>query len=104
MSKRKIAARGVIRVEVKMPPVVELDSEAHAAYVRVSPNAVACTEVVDNRKCIVTIDRDEHGDAVGIELVGVDIFNIETLLKKAKVSLSKTAVRRTSYVPAALPA
>src|SRR4051812_36724148 len=102
MSKSKIA--GVIRVEVKIPPIVELDSEAHAAYVRVSNNAVASTEVIDDRKCIVTIDRDKRGDAVGIELVGVKQFNIETLLKKAKVSLSKRAVRNASYVPAALPA
>jgi uncharacterized protein YuzE len=98
--KKKIL--GLIHVEAKMPPVVELDSEAHAAYVRVSRNKVARTELIEDRRCIVTIDRDRQGNAVGIEFVGVDQFGIRALLRKGKITLSKKDIERASYVPANL--
>ena len=98
--KNKIS--GLIHVEAKISPVVELDSEAHAAYVRVSRNKVVRTELVDDRSCIVTIDRDRRGDAVGIEFVGVDQFGIRALLRKGKITLPKKAIDRASYVPADL--
>ncbi len=98
--KHKIS--GAIYVRAKMAPVVELDSEAHAAYVRLSRNRIARTELIDDRGCIVTIDRDKRGNAVGVELVGVDQFNIDCLLKKANVMLPKKDINRASYVPAML--
>jgi hypothetical protein len=87
-----------------MRPIVELDSEAHAAYVRLSRNRVARTEVINKDGCIVTIDRDKQGDPVGIELVGVDEFTLGTLLLKARAALSKKDIARVRYVPAALQA
>ena len=93
---------GVIHVQAKMAPVVELDSEAHAAYIRLSRNRVAHTELIDDRGCIVTIDLDRNGNAVGVELVGVNQFNIGSLLKKANVALAKKDIQRANYVPAAL--
>ena len=100
--KKKIA--GLIQVETKMPPIVELDSEAHAAYVRVSRNKVARTELIDDRKCIVTIDRDKNGDPVGIELVGVSEFGIQSLLQIASVRLPKKDIEQARYIPADLKA
>jgi uncharacterized protein YuzE len=92
----------LIQVESENAPVVELDSSAHAAYIRFSKKAVADTRVVEERRCVVTIDMDSNGKVVGIELVGVKEFGIEPLLKMARVFAPKRILDRTSYVPAKL--
>ena len=87
------------------PPTVELDSEAHAAYVRFSTRKVAKTRPITTDGCIVTVDYGTDGGVIGIELVGVDEFGIVPLLKKAGVqSLPKAMVDRARYVPANLVA
>ena len=96
--KRKLS--GIIHIQSKNPPIVELDSEAHAAYVRFSSNRVARTELITDNGCIVTVDRDRRGNAIGVEFVGVDTFNIESLLRKARVRISKSLSQRASYIPA----
>ena len=52
------------------PPIVELDSEAHAAYVRFSHKKVVKTEPIITEGCVVTVDFDVDGEAIGIELIG----------------------------------
>lgn len=54
-------------------PVVELDSEARAAYVRFSNRKVAKTSPVTADGCIITIDFDSIGGVVGIEMIGVHV-------------------------------
>jgi uncharacterized protein YuzE len=92
--------KGVIRVQTKGPPVVELDSAAHAAYVRFSSAAVAKTKVLTDKTCVVTIDCDRKGGVVGVELLGVDNFNVRALLKKAHISVpSSLSLQEAKYVP-----
>ena len=93
----------MITLRSKKAPVVELDSLAHAAYVRFSGNEVQRTEPMDTDKCVVTVDFDKSGDVVGIELLGVREFGVEALLKLSGVKgPSKKDLSNTRYVPAGL--
>jgi len=86
------------------PPIVELDSEARAAYVRFSRKKVARTQPIMTNGCIVTVDFDARGDVVGIELVGVEEFGIASLLKKTGLQrrIPKQLMENARYVPASL--
>ena len=91
----------IIRVESKNAPVVEFDSAAHAAYVRFSTDKVRRTLVVDVQRCLVTVDLNQSGDVVGIELIGVPEFSINKLIEKAGVrGVTREMIRNTRYVPA----
>jgi uncharacterized protein YuzE len=96
--------RRIINVDAKNPPIVELDSAAHAAYVRFSNKRVAETKVVTEDKYTVTIDMDADGGVIGVELVGVEEFQVGCLLKMAGVKAPKPMLDRASYVPAKLQA
>lgn len=99
----KADRKGVITVDAEAAPTVELDSSAHAAYVRFSNNKVIRTLEVTSYDCIVTVDLDANGKTVGVELVGVTEFGIEPLLKKAGVrDIPASYSQNTRYVPAAL--
>ena len=77
-----------------------MDSAAHAAYIRFSSNKVFKTVVVDVDHCLVTIDLNEAGAVIGIELVGVAEFSIDKLIKKARVTgVSPAMLRHARYVP-----
>ncbi|MDB6128672.1 MAG: hypothetical protein JWM35_2568 [Verrucomicrobia bacterium] len=93
--------KNIMHVTSKNPPIVELDSSAHAAYVRFSNAVVKETHMVDVDHCLVTIDTDKAGNVIGIELLGVAEFGIEGLLKKAGVEgITPEAVRNARYVAA----
>jgi uncharacterized protein YuzE len=96
--------KNIIKVAVKNPPVVEMDTTIRAAYVRLSNKRVAETKVVMEDRCTVTIDMDSDGEVVGVELVGVDDFQISGLLKIAGVTVPKPLLGATRYIPAKLQA
>jgi uncharacterized protein YuzE len=76
--------RNIIDVKANNPPFVELDSGAHAAYVRFSNKRVVETKVVTEDKYNVTIDLDSNGDVVGVQE-----FQVGCLLKMAGVTIPK---------------
>lgn len=93
--------KNIINVNSTKPPVVELDSASHAAYIRFSDAKITKTHVVDVDHCLVTMDTSESGEVVGVELLGVIEFGIQALMKKARIGgLSPELLRRTRYVPA----
>jgi hypothetical protein len=93
--------KNIILVDSQTPPVVELDSAAHAAYVRFSNKKIHKTAVVDVRDVLVTMDLDIDAGVVGVELVGVKDFTIKALFKRAGITgMSDKILQRTSYVPA----
>ena len=94
--------RNIINVAAKNPPVVELDSTIRGAYVRFSNKRVSETKVVTEDKYTVTIDMDADGEVVGVELVGVEEFQIGCLLKMAGVTIPKPMLDGTRYIPAKL--
>ena len=91
---------------VNRPPVVELDSESHAAYVRLSKTKVAKTLVVEDKGITVTVDVDKNGNAVGIELIGVRDFTVQSLIKKARLQdrIPKEKLQGARYIPVPGPA
>jgi uncharacterized protein YuzE len=96
--------RSIIKVATQNPPVVELDSSIRAAYVRFSDKRVSETKVVTEDKYTVTIDMAADGEVVGVELVGVEEFQISCLLEMAGVTVPKPMLAGTRYVPAKLQA
>jgi uncharacterized protein YuzE len=91
--------------EICRPPIVELDSEGRAAYVRFCGRKVAETRPVSTDGCIITVDFDSDGGVIGVELVGVSEFGIEVLLEKAGISpIPRRLAERTRYVAANLQA
>ena len=90
-----------VKIQCPHPPVVELDSEAHAAYIRFNNRKVARTQPLHTDGCVITVDLDAHGEVIGIELVGVDEFGLEPLMKKAGMqAFPKRMMDRARYVPA----
>lgn len=90
-----------LQIDVEAPPVVELDSEAHAAYIRFSNRPVVKTRPLMTKDCVVTADYDAADKVVGVELIGVQEFRVDQMLEKAGISpLSQTMLNRASYVPA----
>lgn len=91
--------KNIIHVKSKNPPVVELDSSAHAAYIRFSNDKVAQTHVVAVDHCLVTMDANEAGAVIGVELLGVAEFGIHSLVEKAGIrGVSQEMIRNTRYV------
>ena len=90
------------RVQIEAAPVVEIDTEAPAAYIRVSQNPVSRTVVLRDDKILSTIDLDASGKIVGIEVVWPPEFGIEKLIAEsgANVEFLPSAIQRTRYVSA----
>jgi len=62
-----------VEVQSDSLPVVELDTEAQAAYVRFREGKVVRTQQVETEMVVVTLDFDEHGDILGLELIGATV-------------------------------
>lgn len=71
----------MIQVKSKMVPVVELDPETHAVYIRFSNCKVVKTIDDSIGRSIVTIDIDSKGNVVGVELIGIKKFSISRAVK-----------------------
>jgi uncharacterized protein YuzE len=91
-----------IIVHLGEPPTVEIDSTVPAAYVQFSKEKVASTQPIEADDMIINVDLDESARVVGVELVGVEEFNIVKLAQKAHViGIPDEFLRRTRYVPMA---
>ena len=90
---------------IEAAPVVEIDTEAPAAYIRISHNPVSRTVVLRDDEVLSTMDLDASGNLIGIEVVWPAEFGIEKLLaeSRAKVVFARAALERTRYVPAKRP-
>ena len=94
-------AAGLV-IEIALPPVVEIDTEATAAYLRLRPGKVARTKRLDSGERLVMLDFDAEGRVIGIEFVGQQEFSIRELLKSLPVTASETILNKTRYVTADL--
>lgn len=57
-------------------PTFQYDPDAEAAYIRMSHGEIAETvEVTES----LYIDVDQHGDPIGIEILGVDVLALANL-------------------------
>ena len=89
-------------IPITQPPVVEVDTEATAAYIRLGEAKVAHTEPYGSEKGMVMLDFDAGGNVVGIEVIGQQEFSIRELIKRVPVETSDAVLNQTRYVSADL--
>ncbi len=91
-------------IPITEPPVVEIDTEATAAYIRLRVGTVARTEPFGSATGLVMLDFDVEGHVLGIEIVGQHEFSIRELIKLVPVQATEAVLDRTRYVAAKLEA
>jgi len=91
-------------IPITEPPVVEIDTEATAAYIRIREGKVARTEPFGSATDLVMLDFDAEGNVLGIEVVGQQEFSIRELIKLVPVQTTEELLERTRYVSAKLQA
>ena len=84
------------------PPVVEIDTEATAAYVRFGRGKVVRTEPFGGTDCLVMVDYDRQNRILGIEVIGPKEFGITYLLRHVPLKIGNSSLNRTRYVSADL--
>jgi uncharacterized protein YuzE len=84
------------------PPIVEIDTEASATYVRFGRGKVARTEPYGRAEGLVMVDYDKRGRLLGIEFIGRKELNIAELLRDMPLSVPKSMLDRARYVAADL--
>lgn len=93
------------RILTDVTPVVEIDTEAPAAYIRITQNPVSRTVILRDDDVLSTMDLDANGDLIGIEVVWPMEFGIEKLLAESHADLvfPRSFIERTRYVSAKRP-
>ena len=89
-------------IPITEPPVVEIDTEATAAYIRLRDGKIARTGPYRSGKSLVMLDFDADGNVLGIEVVGQQEFSIRELIKQVPVKVSEAVLNQTRYVAADL--
>jgi uncharacterized protein YuzE len=87
-------------VRAATPPIIEVDSQAEAIYIRFKKTAVAKTVSRPCQSMHLAVDLDSDGDVIGIEAVGVKQFTMQSILKKASVDAPDIDYSRARYIPA----
>ena len=91
-------------IPITEPPVVEIDTEATAAYIRLREGKVVRTEPFGSSHGFVMLDFDAEGNVLGIEVVGQQEFSIRELIRLLPVQTTEAVLDRTRYVSAKLEA
>ena|SRR2546425_4839541 len=90
----------ILFIRSKMPPTVEIDTEASAAYVRFKRTKVTRTFRHGSKWPLITIDLDQGGEVVGVEFVGVKKFNAGYLLQGVPIKAPAQTIARATYISA----
>jgi uncharacterized protein YuzE len=91
-------------IPITAPPIVEIDTEATAAYIRLREGKIVRTEPFAPERGLVMLDFDAAGAVVGIEVVGQQEFSIRELIRLLPVQTTEAILDRTRYVSAKLQA
>jgi uncharacterized protein YuzE len=89
-------------IRITQPPIVEIDTEANAAYIRLRDTKVVATKPYGSEKGLVMLDFDANENVVGIEVVGQQEFSIRELIKQIPLKTSDAVLNQTRYVAADL--
>jgi len=84
------------------PPVVEIDTEATAAYVRFGRGKIVRTAPYGGADSLVMVDFDRQNRVLGIELIGRKEFGIVHLLRNVPLQIDDAILSRTRYISADL--
>jgi len=87
------------------PPIVEIDTEASSTYVRFNDKPVAKTQIIDTGRLTTTADLDAQGEIVGLEVIGLEEFTIDTLMASKGIEgifskVPRTLLNKTRYISA----
>lgn len=91
-------------IRLSEPPVVEIDTEATAAYIRLRDGAVARTRPFQSEGDSIMLDFDSEDNVIGIEVIGRQEFSIRELMRELPIEASDEVLNRTRYVAADLEA
>ena len=72
-------------IPITQPPIVEIDTQATAAYIRLRDTKVVATKPYGSEEGLVMLDFDADENVVGIEIVGRQEFSIRELIKQIPV-------------------
>ena len=89
-----------LTVKTRSTPVVEMDTEAGAAYVRFKRAKVERTISREGPGPIVAVDLDATNQVIGVELIGVKVFNLPTLLRQSAIRAPHIDPALTRYIRA----
>src|SRR5437667_12716841 len=85
-------------IPITEPPVVEIDTEATAAYIRLRDAEVARTEPYESDKGLVMLDFGANNNVIGIEVVGQQEVSIRELIQQVPVQTSGDGLSQTCHV------
>ena len=91
-------------VHTSQPPVVELDADAGAVYVRFKRARVARTVARPARSMHLAVDLDAKNEVIGIEAIGFDEFRLSRLLRMADVEAPQVDLSEARFRSAAVGA
>ena|SRR5215213_4051992 len=91
-------------IPITEPPVVEIDTEVTAAYIRLRHAEIARTEPFPSEDGLVMLDFDAEGNVVGMEIIGRQELGIRELIRMLPVRTTDAILDRTRYVSAKLQA
>lgn len=86
-------------VRTTYPPVVELDADAGAVYVRFKRARVARTVSRPARSMHLAVDLDARNEVIGIEAIGFDEFRLAKLLRLADVEAPRVDLAEARFRP-----
>jgi uncharacterized protein YuzE len=92
--------REILTVKTRSAPIVEIDTEAGAAYVRFKKAKIARTVSREGPGPIIAVDLDSANEVIGVELIGVNEFSLSALLRQSTIRAPHVNAARTRYIRA----
>jgi len=95
----------IFHVEHDFVPVVVIDSDAGAAYVKLSESPVSSTLNLKEGEVMANLDLDAGQRIVGLEVVGTHEFNLARLIEISGIGeyFTKDIIDRAQYVRSDTP-
>src|SRR5580658_3847529 len=95
----KMKTRQLMLIESDMPPVVEIDHQSGAVYVRFTPRGTkAAKTIVRCEWPHVAVDLDGGGRVIGVEAIGIGEMTIGKVLQHAQIKAKSSIINSARYV------
>lgn len=91
-------------VHTTQAPVVELDADAGAVYIRFKRAKIARTVIRPARSMHLAVDLDSRNEVIGIEAIGFDEFRLARLLRMADVEAPQVDLAEARFRPVSVAA
>ena len=96
--------RQLVLIESTMPPVVDIDPQSGAVYVRFTPGGTKVTKtVVRSEWPHIAVDLDADGKVIGVEAIGIDEMTISNVLRHAQIKAKDSVIKSARYVKTGHP-